>query len=249
MNEMTQEKGFSLAPSSLDEAMKFSEIIAGSDLVPKDYKGRPGNVLVAIQMGQEVGLPPMQAVQNIAVINGRPSIWGDAIPAIIKNHPHYEWMKESFDEATMTATCVIKRKGDHEAVSTFSRSDAEGAGLWNKPGPWKSYPKRMLQMRARGFASRDAFPDALKGLSVAEGARDIEPITASQPTEPEARQALSPAYPDDQFSENVHSWADAINAGKTTAERVIKMISSKYTLSDEQKAVIYDLAPVDAEAG
>ncbi len=188
-NEITEQHGFTLTPSSLEEAMKFSEIISKSDLVPKDYKNKPGNVLVAIQMGQEIGLPPMQALQNIAVINGRPSVWGDAIPAIIKSHPHYEWMKESFDEKTMTATCVIKRRGDHEVVGVFSQADAQAAGLWKKQGPWTQYPRRMLQMRARSFAARDAFPDALKGLSVAEEVQDVPQVKDVTPQQPETQPA------------------------------------------------------------
>ena len=83
-------KSFSLTPANLDEAMKFSEMIANSDICPKDFHGKAGNVLVAIQMGLELGLPPMQALQNIAVINGRPSIWGDALPALAQAHPHFE---------------------------------------------------------------------------------------------------------------------------------------------------------------
>lgn len=165
---------FSLTPSSLEEAMKFATLIAESDLAPKDYRAKPGNVLIAMQMGMELGLPPMQSIQNIAVINGRPAVWGDAIPALCKAHPLYERLDETFDEETMTATCRIKRKGEPEQVRTFSEKDAAKAGLWGKQGPWQQYPKRMLQMRARAFACRDVFPDALKGIAVAEEARDIE---------------------------------------------------------------------------
>ena len=163
---------FSFVPRDLDEAMQYAKIIADSDLVPKDYKGRPGNVLVAMQMGGEVGLKSMQAVQSIAVINGRPSLYGDTLWALVKAHPHCESTSETYDESTQTATCRIKRRNNDPVVRTFSRADAEKAGLWNKDGPWKQYPKRMLQMRARGFAARDTFPDALRGLMPAEEARD-----------------------------------------------------------------------------
>lgn len=158
---------FSLAPTNFEEAMQFAKLIAESDLAPKDYKGKPGNVLIAVAMGAEVGLKAMQSIQNIAVINGRPSIWGDAVPAIIKVHPHYEWMREWFDDATNTAYCTIKRKGEPEQTQSFSKEDARLAKLLNKD-LYQQYQKRMLQMRARGFAARDVFPDALKGLSVAE---------------------------------------------------------------------------------
>src|SRR5688500_16008137 len=76
-------KTFSLNPASLKEAIELSELMAKSDLVPKDYKGKPGNILVAVQMGAEIGLPAMQSIQNIAVINGKPSIYGDLGKALL----------------------------------------------------------------------------------------------------------------------------------------------------------------------
>lgn len=163
---------FSLEPKNFNDLMKFAEMIAASDLAPKDYKNKPGNCVIAMQMGHEIGLKAMQAIQNIAVINGRPSVWGDAAKAIVQASPLCEDIIETFDEATMTATCVAKRVGQEPHVSTFSKKDAEVAKLWSKPGPWQQYPKRMLQLRARGFALRDKFADILKGLHFAEEAMD-----------------------------------------------------------------------------
>lgn len=172
MNELkVRQEGFNLTPQNLDEAMKYAKLIADSDLAPKDYKGKPGNVIVAMQMGYELGLKPMQAIQNIAVINGRPSIWGDALLAIIMSHHDFEHVKE-WQEGE-TAHCSIKRKNQELKTKSFSIADAKKAGLWGKQGPWSQYPDRMLQMRARGFCCRDAFPDALKGIHMAEEARDI----------------------------------------------------------------------------
>src|SRR6266478_3926901 len=74
-------------PTNLTEAIALSKLIAGSDLAPKDFKGKPANVLIAMQMGAEVGLAPMQSLQNIAVINGRPSLWGDAALGVVQVHP------------------------------------------------------------------------------------------------------------------------------------------------------------------
>ena len=173
-NQLTISKKFSLMPSSLAEAIKYSEIISNSDIVPKDFKGKPGNVLVAVQMGAELGLSPLQALQNIAIINGKGSIWGDAALAIVQNHPDYEGHEEFIEgeEANMRAICRVKRKGSewHEVV--FDVEKAKKANLWGKAGPWTQYPERMLQMRARGFAIRDKFSDALKGLITTEEAKD-----------------------------------------------------------------------------
>ena len=101
----------------------------------------------------------MQARQNIAVINGKPSVYGDAMMALVQASPVCEDVEEFFeDEGTPNpvAVCVAKRKNRKPVVAKFSVEDAKRAGLWGKQGPWSAYPKRMMQMSARGFALRDA---------------------------------------------------------------------------------------------
>ncbi len=73
----TNQRGF--APTTLTEAIQFSEMLASSSMVPRAYQGKPNDVLVCLQWGYEMGMAPMQALQNIAVINGKPSVYGDAI--------------------------------------------------------------------------------------------------------------------------------------------------------------------------
>jgi len=246
MNEIAKIKAgktFSLVPENLEQAMKLAEIMANSDIVPKDFKGKPGNVLVAVQMGGELGLPPAQALQNIAVINGRPSLWGDAALALVQAHPKFVSIKETYDADADAAVCVIVRKGEEPHTVTFSRLDAQDAGLLTKPGPWKQYPKRMMQMRARSFAIRDKFADALKGVSIAEEARDIQPVDMGNADvvhrEPVERVVESlPEYPAEKFAENVDLWGNLIRSGNKTSDQIISMISTKFTLSDEQKATI-----------
>ncbi len=170
---------FSLTPKTLDEAMKYSQMLANSSLVPKNYQGKAGDILIAVQMGIELGLKPIQSLQNIAVINGKPCIYGDVLMSLTKIHPEFEDIKEHFDEKLQAAVCEVKRRGQTLHTTIFAIEDAKKAGLWNKPGPWTQYPKRMLQMRARGFALRDTFPDALQGLILAEEAMDYKDITSS----------------------------------------------------------------------
>lgn len=178
------------APTTLTEAIEFSKMLSSSTMVPKQYQNKPEDILVACQWGYELGLAPMQALQNIAVINGRPSVYGDAAMALAQSSPLCEEISETIEgegSANPVAVCTAKRKGRAPVVSRFSVEDAKRAGLWGKQGPWTQYPKRMLQMRARGFALRDAFPDVLKGLITQEEARDIpaddivQPITVSEP--------------------------------------------------------------------
>jgi hypothetical protein len=180
-----------LALATFDDAFRFAAMVAKSDFAPKDFRGKPESCLLAIQHGSEIGLSPMQSLQNIACINGRPAIWGDAALALCLASPVCDGIHELIegDGDNMTAVCQTSRKGkDANVVGRFSVADAKRAGLWGKTGPWTQYPKRMLQLRARGFALRDAFPDVLKGLVTAEEAQDYP---ANEP----AKEAAKPATP------------------------------------------------------
>jgi len=164
---------------TLDEYWRFATAVARSGMAPKGME-RPESVLVAIQMGAEVGLTPMAALQNIAVINGRPSVWGDAMLAICRSSGVFDEaaFEETIEErdGKIIASCTVRRLPNGKPVTrTFSMDDAKQAGLAGKPGPWQQYPKRMLQMRARSWALRDTFPDILRGLNCAEEIIDIEP--------------------------------------------------------------------------
>lgn len=179
MSNVTEFKATKAAPAaftpqSLEQAMQFCSMLSKSTLVPKDFQNNPGNIFVAIQWGAELGMQPMQAMQNIAVVNGRPSVWGDALIAIVRASPACEYIRESFEGEgdAIIAICKVKRRGNLEEERRFSVEDAKKAGLWGR-NTWASYPKRMLQMRARGWALRDVFPDVLRGMAVAEEAMDM----------------------------------------------------------------------------
>ena len=207
----TTQPAFSLTPRNLEEALKFADIMSKSDLVPRDFRDKPGNILVAIQKGLEIGLSPMAALESIAVINGRASLWGDALLGLVQVSPQYEWHNEA--ESTPTkGVCIVKRKGHEPHRVEFSIEDAKRAGLLGKSGPWQQYTARMLTLRARAFALRDKFADVLKGLSMAEEALDIpqsQPQTVSAEVQPASPPSLKDKLkarlekPSDVIVENV----------------------------------------------
>ncbi len=150
-------------------------------------------------MGAEIGLPPMASIQAIAVIGNRASIWGDHMLAVCINSP--AWEAKSFDEhwdesnpQNVTAHCTVRRQGGNPVKRTFSIADAEKAKLTSKETPWKGYPKRMLQMRARSWALRDAFPDVLKGLDCAEVVREYINIEADRSKKTRNRKGSYQSY-------------------------------------------------------
>lgn len=170
---------------SYDELVRLAQTIADSGLAPKGLD-KPQSIFVAIQMGMEVGLSPMASVQNVAVVNGRPTLWGDAVLAACRGTGELEVFEEWFEsdgvasprnptkyDDNTCAVCRVKRRGGQVIEQAFSVSDAKRAGLWGKAGPWTQYPFRMLRSRARSFALRDGFGDALRGFRVAEEEMDI----------------------------------------------------------------------------
>lgn len=171
-----------LVPTDLEGLWRLASIMARSGFMPKGIEA-PEAVFVAVQMGLEVGLSPMQAVQNIAVINGRPAIWGDAQLGLVEGSGVLEIFQETYEgefpRDDFKAICVARRKGKAQLITNeFSIADARRAGLWGKSGPWTQYPKRMLKMRARSFTLRDGFADVLKGLKSIEEVRDY-PLSGS----------------------------------------------------------------------
>lgn len=244
MTETSTGQSFSLTPKSLDEAMRFAETIAQSDIIPEDFKGNPGNILVAIQWGLELGLQPMQAMQNIAVINGRPALWGDAVIALVRGSALCEYIYET-DDGT-TATIRVKRRGEEEQVRTFSMEDARQAGLLNRQGPWQQYPKRMRQMRARAFALRDVFPDVLRGMPVAEEVQDMGHVEKDITPQSETQQIEH--YPQEEFEKYYPGWARLISSGERTAQGVIDHAAQKgVQLSEKQKTALLEIAPAPKE--
>ena len=171
-----------IIPQDIEQAYRMAQLIHQSGTAPKGMD-TPEKIVTAIIHGSEIGLPPMQALQSIAVINGRPTIWGDGALSLVRA----SGLLEDFEEVvkgtgdTMFAVCTAMRRGQATAIQhSFSMGDAKLASLLDKD-PWKKYPRRMLQMRARSWVLRDGFADVLRGLSVAEEARDITPSSPPPP--------------------------------------------------------------------
>lgn len=241
--EISTQTSRGLALQSFADAMKFGETVANSEFAPKDFRGKPASCMLAIQCGAEIGLAPLQALQSIAVVNGRPAVYGDAALAVVKASPVCEYVTESVegDGEQMVATCTAKRRGYPSAtVVRFTVADAKKASLWGKAGPWSQYPKRMLQMRARGFALRDAFPDVLKGLVTAEEAQDYPqqiapPVVVSQP------QATPAAEPTKATDADMSKARAAIN-GCTDLAKLADFLSIVQSRHD---AGVYTLEQAD----
>ena len=180
---------------SMEDLYRFSKAVAVSGFAPKGME-KPESIMIAIQLGMEVGLTPVTAVRCIAVVNGRPTIYGDMALALVNASGLCEEFEEGFTgkpyDKDYTAFCTVRRTGRKLQTQTFSVEDATKAGLWGKD-MYAKYPRRMLQMRARGFALRDQFSDVLNGLHLREemiGVIDVTPDDETVPEKPKPVKTL-----------------------------------------------------------
>lgn len=220
-----------LRPGSFDALVKFAERMSHTALVPKSFHGKPDDIVAAVMFGADLGLAPLQSLQSVAVVNGRPTIWGDAALAVCQAHSAWEWIRETHEGAgdTRTAVCEVKRRGMDAHAVRFGAADAKRAGLWGKD-TYKAYPDRMLQMRARGFALRNTFADALKGLITREEAEDFEraEVIATTPGPPQKTAAES--VREKLAAQKTTTLTARISAARTEAE--LRQVAEDIAASD-----------------
>jgi RecT family len=172
---------FNFIPQTFDDAMKYATLIANSGICPENFRGRPSDVLIVTQLGNEVGFKPLQALRAFGVVNGIPFAYGDGLQSLVKQHAEYvsrkEWFEGSLEDGTLTAFCAMTRRGEEPVIGKFSMNDAKRAGLWAKKDNWNKYPMRMLQHRARTYAARDAFPDATFNILTHDEVMDMDSST------------------------------------------------------------------------
>jgi hypothetical protein len=188
----------------IDHIMQMANVLYLGGLSSKSC-GRPEAVAARIIAGWELGLAPVQSVNNIMVTNGRATIWGDAAIALVRASGLLDLFEERIDGQgdNRVAMCRIQRRGEQVREARFSVDDAIRANLWAGGNasknaletPWAKYPQRMLQMKARSWLLRDTFADVLCGLGVTEDNDDwgtslppVVEVAVDTPTIVQARQ-------------------------------------------------------------
>jgi len=151
-------------PSLLEQKGQYATWLAKADLLPAAYRGKPANVLLAIEYGEALGVAPMTAINMIHVIEGKPTISAGLMAALVRQAGHR--LRIAVSAEPLAATAELYRCDDPEFAftSTWTMERATAAGLTSKSN-WKHYPANMLKARAISEVCRDACPEVLAGIA------------------------------------------------------------------------------------
>ncbi len=187
---------------SLDEAWRLSKALAMANLMPKSLRGRDPDVLAILLYGQDLGLSPMQAVQGIYVVEGRPSLSAQLWLALVRRAGHRVAVLEHTAEKCTVQ--IVRGDTKEEHTATFTFEDAVAANRvrikdgkpfarsdTGKPLPWELYPKAMLLARAVSQCCRFIAPEIALGFYSQD---EVEEIAEREQVE-SVRQDAQPAKP------------------------------------------------------
>jgi hypothetical protein len=219
MNDIAKRSdGFDVATSDqqFNALIRFGDQLVKTQFLPTSIK--TGQQAAAIILtGRELGLPPMQALRLISVINGKPTLAAELqLGMFVRRGGHAKWIESTNEKAVLHLTAP---NGD-EHTETFTIEDAKRAGLTSKQ-VWSQYPKMMLRARCSTGALRAIDPgnslydpEEIGGQAVTAEGEPIQ-IEEAQVEEIEPRQ---PAVEEQTAEEMVKEWQPAIETAKTLDE-------------------------------
>ncbi len=186
------ERGFALA-------QRQAQALSQSDLVPTAYKGNVANCLIALNLANRIGCDPLQCIQNLDIIRGRPSFRATFLIAAVNMCGRFTPLRYRIegegDERTCTAYATDKEVGDIIEGPPVSIAMAKAEGWYQRQdSKWPTLPDLMLRYRSAAFFARTIAPELVMGLHTQDEMEDIAPTPRTQgPAALSATEALEKA--------------------------------------------------------
>lgn len=187
-----------IIPQDIDQVWRMAGMAVAGKMAPKSlvdgkqFEDAQAACAIAIMAGAELGLTPLMALRSYAVVNGRPSLWGDGLKAVVRQSGRCEFIRAGGDMTI--GWCEAKRSDTGEVMRReFTMVQAVRAGLDKKQGPWREYPDMMMERRATSRCLNDLFADVLGGVidqqeaidgEPLDGPRDVTPVKLTPPSPP-----------------------------------------------------------------
>lgn len=157
---------------AMSAAFDLASALCKTDMVPAAYKGKPDNGAAAILYGAELGLTPIQSMQQIFTVHNTPTVYARTMVALVTARGHEVWEVES---SPQSVTVAGRRRGSEIVTqSTWTLERAEVAG-YTKNAKYKTDPQAMLYAKAATEVCRKMAPDVLLGIAYSREEIELEP--------------------------------------------------------------------------
>jgi hypothetical protein len=245
-----------LVPTSIEQAIALSEIMAKAQLVPEHLRNKPGDCLLVVMQAQRWGMDAVSVAQCTSVVHGKLCYEGKLVAAVlfamgaIEGRLHYEI--EGSGQAARITVRGTPRGGRGEQVLTGNVTDWRTFGK-DKEGnkiknAWDTIPEDMLVYRGTRQWARRYAPEALLGVYTPDELEEPAHATDVTPRKADsARPERPPCSPED-FERNFKVWSALIEDGKKTPDDIIAKVESKATMTEEQKAALRKIRTQGAQA-
>ena len=158
----------------MTDRIEHAKIVAQSSLIPVEYRGKPADIVWAMDIGDALGVPYTQVMQSMVVARGKMTMSADLMGAVVRRAGHKLRLREDGD--SVTADLIRADDPDYVFTVTWDKGKAQAAGLWGSRGPWQQYPRQMLRARAITEVCRQGASDALAGTVYTP--EELEPAPA-----------------------------------------------------------------------
>lgn len=145
----------------MTDRIEHAKIVAQSSLIPAEYRGKPADIVWAMDIGDALGVPYTQVMQSMVVARGKMTMSADLMGAVVRRAGHKLRLREDGD--SVTADLIRADDPDYTFTVAWDKAKAQAAGLWGSRGPWQQYPRQMLRARAITEVCRQGASDALAG--------------------------------------------------------------------------------------
>jgi hypothetical protein len=166
-----------------EHSQRVAKMMTTSSLVPKEYQNNIPNIMIALEMANRIGASPLMVMQNLNIIQGRPSWSSQFIISALNSCKRFTPLRFKMDGEGDEYGCTAWAKDSSGEILegpkvTWKMATAEG---WTTKGgsKWKTMPELMFRYRAAAFFGRLYAPDVLMGMGTADEAEDISNADAA----------------------------------------------------------------------
>lgn len=168
----------SFSVTGFEHAQRVAKMLSSSNLIPENYRGNIQNTMIAMEMANRIGASPLMVMQNLYIVQGKPSWSSSFIIASLNACKRFSPIRFELDgegeEYGCTAWAYDLKTNEKLMGPKVTMAMVKAEGWLSKSGSkWKTMPELMFRYRAAAFFGRLYAPDILMGMQTAEEVTDV----------------------------------------------------------------------------